>query len=298
MNVVNEEFVVHRNSGDIEIGWTVVSDTVKTQLESGELVDAVTLIRPDETHPGKSLRKIIPIDEFQGWQRDYEQSKRYDALLSREVADDIGSVALGTEVEASTDTYKEALNERYRALFAPIETEDEPANEQDYDYLFDPNYEPPKNVDHSARQKENPRGLVTEANKQKAHNVIEEAIVADPKIRRIIEEQTRLQGESFDPSDLIRTSAEARLAIGTYMLDKISRNLSRMPERVLDDRNKKSDHGGYPEMKSREYVALLVLSMLDGTFDYSREQHIYDFDDRGVATLGQHRYAARYLLEH
>lgn len=69
--------------------------------------------------------------------------------------------------------------------------------------------------------------------------------------------------------ELLRTNDELRIALGTHLIEKFS-SIYDLPERVAansPDQLKSPGHPGYPDkMLSRDYAALLALSMLDGTF--------------------------------
>lgn len=74
-----------------------------------------------------------------------------------------------------------------------------------------------------------------------------------------------------------------------------------MPYRISRDDWKMPNHGGYEDLggkvRSREYVAKLVLAMLDGTFDTSKSKQDPINTVRGDG-LGQHRTAAKQVLSY
>lgn len=298
LGVIDGEFAVMRSNGMIDREWTLYSDETKTHLKSGELVPAVMLFRRDPDNPDLILKKVVPKDTFLEWQVEDAEIKRYEALFKVEVAEDMGGVAVRSLESSPQDAYLAAREEHYRRLFAPVAIEEKPAEEVSYDHLFDPEYEAPKEVRWAASKTEEGRGIVTTEGKEKAEQILGEATKIDHRLRVIFEDAVKRVGEDVDLTELVRTDPEVRLSIGKHIIEKIQKHMSMMPERVVNDTEKNPNHSGYSAIKSREYVALLTLAMLDGSFNHTRQEKIYDFDSRGVAVLGQHRYAARYLLEH
>lgn len=116
----------------------------------------------------------------------------------------------------------------------------------------------------------------------------------------------RYRSEEFGKEDIeqIRFNPDLRDALSSNfeMLLRDYPNQEELPERVRrnDPNNKKAiNHNGYPvtHMTSHEYVATLMLSMLDGTFDYAREDKVQTgVMPGGAPAYGQHRSAARILL--
>lgn len=298
LGLVDGEFAVVRSNGQVDREWTLYTDETKTHLKSGELVPAVMLFRRDPDNPDLILKKVVPKDTFLEWQAEDAEVKRYEALLSTETAEDMGGVAVRSLETSPQDTYLAAREEHYRRLFAPVGVEVKPAEEVSYDHLFDPDYEAPKEVRWAASRTKEGRGTVTAEGKEKAQQILGEASKIDHRLRVIFEDALKRAGEDVDLTELVRTDPEVRLAIGKHIIEKIQRHISMMPERVVNDTEKNPNHSGYNAIKSRDYVALLALAMLDGSFNHVRQEKIYDFDSRGVAVLGQHRYAAKYLLEH
>lgn len=117
-------------------------------------------------------------------------------------------------------------------------------------------------------------------------------------------EINKILGEHIDSSDLrqvmseIRSNSLLREELAKFLLNKINNNLNIMPERVIDNRNKRASTRGYASdtMSSRHYATLLALSKLDGSFKPWMDKDDKEYNERGVATLGQHTYAADKLL--
>lgn len=92
-----------------------------------------------------------------------------------------------------------------------------------------------------------------------------------------------------DKPSLLRSNNELRMALGMHLLDKFNTLLT-LPERAhynSASNMKSPNHAGYPgKMLSRDYAALIALSMLDGTYIARK--------DTGETT--QHRTAAEMVL--
>lgn len=145
------------------------------------------------------------------------------------------------------------------------------------------------------------RHRVTEESIKDSRNALEKAI-GDSRLAGIINEYAR----SEDIIDELRLNHPLRCAVVGYFQQKLNKIResapSSLPERTKwDDPNKLKAPGfeGYPvdEMTSSEYVALLALSMIDGSFDHSRaDTEQSSAVDGGPPAFGQHRYTAKIVL--
>ena len=94
----------------------------------------------------------------------------------------------------------------------------------------------------------------------------------------------------------VRNNAKLRLELGEYFLNSQAIYEDIMPVRIEENKQKVPGVNGYSQLgrlRSREYVALLTLARLDGTFDKdasNSEQIILGQD--GIAIEGQHRFAS------
>lgn len=217
----------------------------------------------------------------------------------------IGGVALYrghhkfTDIEAS---HYESNSAHLKELFAPVVPR---SNEtvDNYDSIFasDEEFEASRMAREAATNRPRGREFVTDENRQKSVPVLIYALSIDRSIEGIILADGRAQKPKIEIVDDIRTNAGLRLEVGKYLLDKVDK-LAKMPNqlpgRIVENGQKKTKHLGYPgQMTSREFTVLLALSMLDGSFDYSREDKSKQSDNLGQAVIGQHREAARKLLE-
>lgn len=177
--------------------------------------------------------------------------------------------------------------------------------EQNYDYLFAEEAvyrsHPPKVDRFGIKEKQ---WLPTEETRTAAKDRLITAAEKDEALTSIIQSQAG-QLDVSDPLkvvDALRLKPDFRLSMGSYLLEKVNNYAQiegAMPERIVRNQEKAPDRGGYhmPRMSSREYAALLALSMLDGTFDKNQILESDPVEERdGVAVQGQHRAAALKVL--
>ena len=106
---------------------------------------------------------------------------------------------------------------------------------------------------------------------------------------------------SGDLVKAIHDDLGVRVGLGRLFLDQLEIRSSYMPDRVKRNTQKVSMIPGYKDrgpLTSREYVALLALAKLDGTYDKDREREPISYNPDGSARDGQHRWAAEELLFH
>ena len=109
--------------------------------------------------------------------------------------------------------------------------------------------------------------------------------------------------------DQVRTNPDVRLTFGKIFLDSIDEyyhisqrgnNISRLPSRISSNGNK-SPTGKVSEvdrMTSREYVALLCLAKVDGTFDEDSIRSTDRSIPNDIDRQGQHNKAADMILDY
>lgn len=128
--------------------------------------------------------------------------------------------------------------------------------------------------------------------------------VGDPEVHKIIE-STIAQQDLHSPEDVIKQIREnnaIRFELAKYFKQKVDNDRDLMPDRIQRNGSKRPNHPGYSSdtIASDDYVALLAISMLDGTFN--AEVSIKDkvqFNNGTNDTKingGQHRLAALRLL--
>lgn len=145
----------------------------------------------------------------------------------------------------------------------------------------------------------------TKETREKSKDTLIQVATHDEGLRKLIESQSEHinLNDPYAVVDAIRTKPDFRLAVGKYYLHKItelSREPGVMPERIVSNRGKRPDKGGYAfnSLTSREYASLLCLAMLDGTFDSSVISSVdyIEHNQKGETIAGQHRMAAHTAL--
>lgn len=97
-----------------------------------------------------------------------------------------------------------------------------------------------------------------------------------------------------DMAKVLRDDPELRVQLGVYLLEKLE-TVGPLPKRFYGSATKNPNYVGYRNMTSREYAALLALSMLDGTFKNPSGSDPIE-SKYGDIIRGQHRYAAMRIL--
>lgn len=99
----------------------------------------------------------------------------------------------------------------------------------------------------------------------------------------------------------VRENQILREELARYFLAKIRNNPLSVPYRIAVNTTKSPNHTQYPHiMYSRDYAALLAISMLDGSFNKALSESKdtrpqYDKETKQYVT-GQHQAAAEFLL--
>lgn len=120
---------------------------------------------------------------------------------------------------------------------------------------------------------------------------------SDQDVKDIVGPYAREQHGAWREADMakvLRDDSGLRLRLGMHLLDKID-TVGRLPKRFYGSATKNPNYVGYRNMTSREYAALLALSMLDGTFKAPSASDPIE-SEYGDIIRGQHRYAAMKVL--
>ncbi len=121
--------------------------------------------------------------------------------------------------------------------------------------------------------------------------------LSDREVKAIVENYvTPERWRTEDMHELIRENNELRVELGEYILRKLSSSIA-LPDRVWRNGQKRINYTGYdyPNVSSHEAVALVALSMLDGTFKRTPHDPV-EADERGNVVCGQHRWTAANIL--
>ena len=220
--------------------------------------------------------------------------------FNQPINDEASVLAYGLVLSPSNEVAINPPTDREKQLFSPIETmPTQDHSSEDYDDLFNPNIEPVMSVE-GAGVRPKPRQVTAET-EEEAVKTIELTISQDAFLGHILTDYVKRQNISAkDIPRALRMDLDLRLSVGTHLIDKISRLIAELPWRIQNNTQKNPNEGGYEELgylTSREYTALLALSMLDGSFSSQREgSDTITYDPERGDGLGQHRYAARKIL--
>ena len=221
-----------------------------------------------------------------------------------------------TGLDESDSPELDRFDKRVRELTKPLETdvdgmpfEDEPVRENYFDHLYDPNYEPPNDVEAAAVR--NPKGVPISENSLNAAEEVINSLATNPFLMQIINPEGALDSEvdSKEIMNNIRSSHLTRCRLFEYLTSRLNNlaadNPRALAERVLHNSKgnlKIPNHlgGDYykDRMRSREYTVVLAIAMMDGSFNVDRQDEVVTHYRDGKGRCGMHRDSARVLLEY
>lgn len=245
-----------------------------------------------------------------------EGIKSVESILSqRKSISDWNSLSTAeTGLDESDSPELDRFNERVRELTEPLETdvdgmpfEDEPVRENYFDHLYDPNYEPPNDVEAAAVR--NPKGVPISENSLNAAEEVINSLATNPFLMQIINPEGALDSEVDSKAIInnIRASHLTRYRLFEYLTSSLDRlevvNPGALADRVLrnsEDNLKAPNGGNYcaGKMRSREYTVVLAIAMMDGSFNVDRQDKMVTHYRGGRERSGMHRDSARALLEY
>lgn len=298
IGLVDGEFVVRRSSGQEETGWSV--NRVVEQVVEGGAARCIAILNKTELAPDGSgpqtATKAVPLEALQSWQV---------------------SAATESHVNGNHDQDRAESREslRLKSLFQPL-LRSEPVEDPNYDILIravvedNPAVQEAANVYRQELDKAEPLQreydkFVSEATIKLSAEYLKRALETDSQLAGLIGSLKADFGLN-DPVSVvnaIRTNPDMRLAVGKYMLDKINLFAKKHPDDLPDRvrcNGEKAPKGLIAEyiktrISSREYVALLCLAKLDGSFNGLMADDI-EIGSDGNAIVGQHRIAADMIL--
>ncbi|MCX6729142.1 MAG: hypothetical protein NTV95_00650 [Candidatus Saccharibacteria bacterium] len=284
------QFYMVRTGGDVEPGWSL--DHSRYNTDNGTVV-AYKEQFDELGQPLGNLEETVNREDFLV----FNKPENVEARRQEQLQADLGEDAVRNEVDAP-------YPQRIEQLFSPVgKKEDKQPDVNPYDALHDPsiNMEDRDVKDAEVRSPKG-RGIVTEESLKVARDEYMEPLLQGSKDIRISEmikaaaHNSPLTSE--DAMQLLREDSSLRKEVGAYLLAKLEANTAILPERVARNNQKKANMAGYesiPSMSSHEYVALLAIAKLDGSFNY--EQDPIQKDKSGNVLLGQHRAAADMMLK-
>ena len=247
-----------------------------------------------------------------------EGIKSVESILSqRKSISDWNSLSTAeTGLDESDSPELNRFDERVLKRTKPLETDvdgmpfkDEPVRENYFDHLYDPNYEPPNDVEAAAVR--NPKGVPISENSLNAAEEVINSLATNPFLMQIINPEGALDSEvdSKEIMNNIRSSHLTRCRLFEYLTSRLNNlaadNPRALAERVLHNSKgnlKIPNHlgGDYykDRMRSREYTVVLAIAMMDGSFNVDRQDEVVTHYRDGKGRCGMHRDSARVLLEY
>ena len=221
-----------------------------------------------------------------------------------------------TGLDESDSPELNRFDERVLKRIKPLETDvdgmpfkDEPVRENYFDHLYDPNYEPPNDVEAAAVR--NPKGVPISENSLNAAEEVINSLATNPFLMQIINPEGALDSEvdSKEIMNNIRSSYLTRCRLFEYLTSRLN-DLAVDNPRALADRVRSNSEGNLKtpnhlgddyykdRMRSREYAVVLAIAMIDGSFDVDRQDKMVTHYRGGRERSGMHRDSARALLEY
>ena len=221
-----------------------------------------------------------------------------------------------TGLDESDSPELDRFDERVLKRIKPLETDvdgmpfkDEPVRENYFDHLYDPNYEPPNDVEAAAVR--NPKGVPISENSLNAAEEVINSLATNPFLMQIINPEGALDSEvdSKEIMNNIRSSYLTRCRLFEYLTSRLN-DLAVDNPRALADRVRSNSEGNLKtpnhlgddyykdRMRSREYAVVLAIAMIDGSFDVDRQDKMVTHYRGGRERSGMHRDSARVLLEY
>ena len=247
-----------------------------------------------------------------------EGIKSVESILSqRKSISDWNSLSTAeTGLDESDSPELNRFDERVLKRIKPLETDvdgmpfkDEPVRENYFDHLYDPNYEPPNDVEAAAVR--NPKGVPISENSLNAAEEVINSLATNPFLMQIINPEGALDSEvdSKEIMNNIRSSYLTRCRLFEYLTSRLN-DLAVDNPRALADRVRSNSEGNLKtpnhlgddyykdKMRSREYAVVLAIAMIDGLFDVDRQDKMVTHYRGGRERSGMHRDSARALLEY
>jgi hypothetical protein len=271
-------------NGTLDPGWKV------TSIQAGK--------KPEDIEVELTKREIDPNGKEVTHSKRIRLGELYLYLDAQEKA----------RKEASITPEQKEREAQLKKVFAPPKTKKDPEEAQDYSFLFDEQLPQSTSPEKASRKDPEEVRPITAESVKAASKAIEEALVLDCSIQSILAKHSaipiqNLRDTAKQKIEHIRlgvlTNPDLRLDLAKHYLKRFESLALRgdLPERVGRSTSKALPYkiGDIRNLSSNDYVALLCLSMLDGTFLPEKEDSGgYDWQKR--TGVGQHRAAARRIL--
>jgi hypothetical protein len=284
------QFDMVRTGGDVEPGW--YKDDSRYDPNNGTVIAYKPQYDERGQHIG-NLEETVNREDFISFNSPENVEVRRQEKLQAELGED----AVRNEVDAP-------YPQRIEQLFSPVvKIEDKQSDVNPYDALLDPstNMEDWDVKDAEVRSPTG-RGIVTDASLKVALKDYMTPMLNGGKDLQIADMiKAAAHNSLLNPEEamqLLREDGSLRKEIGIYLLNKLE-NEPYLPDRVAGNGKKKSNVPGYEnitDMTSHEYVALLAMAKLDGTFQPEIETTNEDSKELYGRRDGNHRIAADKIL--
>lgn len=296
LGVVDGDFYVKRTGGMEKGGWYVAG------MKNGDVV-----IKRYEPENGQELVKAISPENLIRWQEQKDE-KSYDPAVDVESSADPATQTAEQSID-TTEQVEDTYTARFRELFAPVISKKAPEVDSAviYDNIFNKDYDMEAEGHKYLKEVQDSQSTPKGREDLKIQNIdaavgrLPDVLRNIPELLDIIKRHENPDSSLVDVVSLLRTNANLRLEAGKLFIDKINdlAKINKLPSRVTENKQKNPNHYGYEgEIRSREYVAVLCLSMLDGTYDdaSTKGDPITILEETGKVSLGMHRAAAEIVL--
>jgi hypothetical protein len=301
LGLVNGDFPVRRTDGSTDTGWEVQKYQEVIDPNTNLPETALFVTKPNPDNPQEVMQKVVRFSEVLA---DYQDQREKHGV---ERAHEVGDLVASSLVEVSTDNTEMRRKQQLFEPYAPVKHTIESSN---YDHLFadiQDTVDGQASIERAAVRETTGRGVSTQDSEKYTQEVVlkrfgDQGDLRNSEISKIIGRHLEA-GVSIDSQQAmleVRNNAKLRLELGEYFLNSQAIYEDIMPVRIKENKQKVPGINGYSQLgrlKSREYVALLTLARLDGTFDKdvsNSEQIILGQD--GIAIEGQHRFASDSIL--
>lgn len=233
----------------------------------------------------------------------------YEGAAPRVLTDMGGSAlrAAGVETPGVAAEHEKDTYDYLRTLLPPVTRPDKQASS--YDYLFGTDEEQERalaELQLTRKEQEQQKyydRFVTSENKQSSQVALAESLRVNPVLGNIFRD-AGIAAISPEAVDAVRENADVRYEVAKYFVQKLETMVMKDPHgfgwRIEDNmlNNLKEDPQTGQKMMSRDYVVSLVLKMLGGEYSERHADDGFERDQSGRVVLGQHRDAARMIMNY
>ena len=322
---VNQKFDIEVFDGDIILLTTdgITGDKASQRLSGGSSnEEVIRMVALDKSlTPKQRAEKLVELAtkdddrtvvlvEVGNYKNSISDLESSAEAIGQRVQKGVGGIALGTELEGSPELAPKTRDDKLFAPLLDLEYSSGVLSEEDNDmygklvYGTDDEAEGVQTgLENNMSSRERgfrERSRVTKESLDSASRELMSLKYKDPIINDIL---TKFQSENNNVYGdellkAIRVNPELRKAIGSRLRDLSEANAYSV-RTGIGTALKKVDAPGYelmpPRMTSKEYVGLLMLAMIDGSYKENPSDPIIK-DNFGSVITGNHRSSARSIL--